>query len=393
MSRNFPNWLQAYTDYTNYLEAPTSFHYFSGISAISGALHRKVWFDQGFFKWYPNFYIIFVARPGIASKSTSIDAAISILRDVPGIHIGPSSLTWQALVQHMGNVTEQVDIDGDLHTMSSLSFAASELGVFLDFRNREMVDVLVDLWDGKTGSWEKLTKMSGMETVVNPWIAFIAGTTPSWLGANVSESIMSGGLSSRCIFVYGERKRHLTAYLKKSVSKDFVDTRQKLLTDLETISLIKGEYTLTREAELWGEQWYEQLWNNTPAHLHGHRFEGYVSRKQTHLHKLAITLSAAQKDERIITIDNLQEADTLLTGVEADMIEALRAVGRIPASQLLENLVAWIKQKGTVNYAECYRFLTPYATHQDCESILRMASDAGFVKIVQVGNVVNLSAI
>ena len=83
--RQYDNWIRAYLEYTKYLEAPDSFHFWAGVSAIAGALRGKVFFDMGYFKWKPNFFIIYVAPPGIVAKSTSMGVAMPILRKVPDI--------------------------------------------------------------------------------------------------------------------------------------------------------------------------------------------------------------------------------------------------------------------------------------------------------------------
>ena len=69
--RNHADWLTAFMDYASYGEAPRHMYFWTGVSAIAGALRRKVWIDQAYFKWYPNFYIVLVAPPGIVSKSTT----------------------------------------------------------------------------------------------------------------------------------------------------------------------------------------------------------------------------------------------------------------------------------------------------------------------------------
>ena len=67
-------------------------------------------------------------------------------------HLRPQ---WQAL-KYSGWALAQKNLRSTDHTaMSCLSFAVSELGALIDFRNRELIDVMVDLWDGRTGAWEK----------------------------------------------------------------------------------------------------------------------------------------------------------------------------------------------------------------------------------------------
>ena len=386
MSRSCEHWIKSYLEYTSASEAPTTFHFFSAVFAIAGALRRRVWFDQGLFKWYPNFYIIFVARPGIATKSTSLGQAEQLLRDVPGINFGPSSSTWQALVQRVGASAEEFEIDGAMHAMSCLSFAVSELGALIDFRNRELIDVMVDLWDGRTGAWEKASKMHGIETIVNPWINMIAGVTPSWLSANVPETAVGGGFTSRCIFVYGKEKRHLSAYPRRRMHAGQERLRAELVADLEEISQMAGEFTLTAEAEAYGEEWYRKLWTEAPEHLQGERFEGYRARKQTHLHKLCMVLSAAQRSNRLITLEDFKQGDTLLTAVENDMIVSLDRVGRAKCSLDLEQFMEYINRRKEVRYADAVAFLSNYGTFQEIKAIIETALQAGQITQTQRGS-------
>ena len=384
--RNCENWLQSYMDLTEASEAPTTFHFFAAVFAIAGALRRRVWFDQGLFKWFPNFYIIFVARPGIATKSTALGQAENLLREVPGIKFGPASTTWQALIQLVANSGEEHEINGKPMLMSCLSFAASELGNLIDFRNRDLIDAMVDLWDGKTGAWEKASKMYGIETINNPWINLIAGVTPSWLSANVPETAVGGGFTSRCIFVYGNEKRHLSAYPRRRMNEGHGKLRQKLLADLEIISQMQGEFVLTPEAEDYGVHWYEQLWRNPPEHLQGERMEGWRARKQTHLHKLCMILSAAERGDRVITLQHFQMIEQILGAVENDTLLALDRVGRAKVSLTMDQFREYIARKKSVKYSDAYAFLSNYGTFLEIKGIIETAVQAGYVMQVQKGS-------
>lgn len=97
-TRYFDNWLPAYVNYAAVTEAPRRMHFWAGVSAIAGCLRRRAWLDQKRFSWFPSFYVIFVAPPGVVSKSTTIDIAMDLLNKVPGVKFGPNAITWQALV-------------------------------------------------------------------------------------------------------------------------------------------------------------------------------------------------------------------------------------------------------------------------------------------------------
>jgi hypothetical protein len=59
--RQLSDWLRAYCDYASYGEAPMKMHFWSGVVAVAGALRRRVWIDQVYFKWHTNMYVVLVA--------------------------------------------------------------------------------------------------------------------------------------------------------------------------------------------------------------------------------------------------------------------------------------------------------------------------------------------
>ena len=139
--RNFPDWLAAYVEYASFSEAPKRMHFFSGVSAIAGALRRRVWIDMAYFRWTPCFYIIMVAPPGIVSKSTTVGIAMNILRRVPGIKFGPDVVTWPALVGAFAEASEAFEYNGEFHTQCSLTLESSEFGNLVNPSDREMIPI------------------------------------------------------------------------------------------------------------------------------------------------------------------------------------------------------------------------------------------------------------
>jgi len=127
MPRNFDNWLREYQIYTQHSEAPDLFHFWVGVSTIAGALRRRVWIDQRYFQWTPNFYIVFVAPAGIATKSTSIRIGLKLLEEIEGIKFGPQSLTWQALTKALKDAEMGVPYEDGFIPMSCITCAVSEL--------------------------------------------------------------------------------------------------------------------------------------------------------------------------------------------------------------------------------------------------------------------------
>lgn len=368
-------------EYSAFSEAPDQFHFWTGVSVIAGALRRQVWIDMGYFQWTPNFYIVFVAPPGIVSKSTTANIGMNLLRKVPGISFGPDAVTWQSLVQSLASSTEQVLIGELYHAMSAITIVSSEFGTFLNPNDREMVDVLVSLWDGQIGTWQKATKTQGSDSIENPWINIIACTTPAWIAGNFPEYMIGGGFTSRTVFVYAERKRRLIAYPGNHLPPGHEQRAEKLIHDLEHISTnLKGEYKLSSEARAWGEAWYERHYNSgIPPHLTGERFGGYLARKQTHIHKLAMVLAAASGDTLIIQPEHLESAEKITTANEYDMPKIFANIGKTDMTRAISELIAHVRSLQSVPASQLYQHFHERMTYQEYEIVAQSALKSGYV--------------
>lgn len=368
MARNYENWIQGYVEYTSHLEAPTAFHVWTAIGTIAGALRGKVHIDMGYFRWKPNFFIIFVAPPGVVSKSTTAGVGMGLLRLIEGVDFGPESITWQALTEAFAEAEKPIPELGT--SSSSLTVVASELGTFLDPKNRELVDVLNDLWDGRSASWKRRTKGEGITEIKNPWLNLMGCTTPSWVQENFPQYAIGGGFTSRTVFVYAEQKRKFSAYPKKEMDAEgefYNIARTKLVTDLRDISKITGEYRLTPEALAWGESWYEQHWTQESPDVDREVHGGYIARKQTHLHKTAMVLAAARHSERNISADNLVEAERIVTALEKDfrkVFSAMSANKDVHAQQVVLNALTRVKR---MDKRSLYRAIMTFMSWQQFE--------------------------
>ena len=386
--RHYKDWLSAFCDYASFGEAPRRMYFWVGVSAVAGALRRRVWIDQAYFRWYPNFYIILVAPPGIVSKSTTASISMDLLRQVPGINFGPDVVTWQALVGAFAQSKEEFKFGDKYFPMSAMTLESGEFGNLLNPQDREMVDLLVTLWDGKQGAFTKVTKMAGNDVIENPWINMIACTTPAWIAGNFPEYMIGGGFTSRCIFVYAEEKAKFVAYPGLAVPKNIADVRRALVQDLEQIAeTFVGPFVLSPAAVSWGTAWYEQHYKQRPEGLDDDRFGGYIARKQTHIHKLAMVLSASDSDKQVITDEHLSTANIMVTELEADMPKVFSRIGRTEQSVQAERFISYVRRRKVVSYEDAYRFIhAHFPDVKDFEGIVSGAVRAGFIKVEQRGD-------
>jgi len=377
VNRHHPDWLTAYVSYASVTEAPKRMHFWAGVGAIAGVLRRRVWIDMKRFQWTPSFYIIYVGPPGIVAKSTTIDIAADILRQVPGVKFGPNAITWQALVTAFAAASESFEYNAEFHPMSPLTLVASELGSLLNLQDKDMVNLLIELWDGKK-KYEKITKMSGNDTIEAPWINLQAGTTPHWVADNMPQAMIGGGLSSRCIFVYGDTKSKYVAYVDEMIGEGDEELREQLLQDLERIAMLCGPFVIDKRARTWGRDWYERFWKDAASRMDDQMLEGYAARKQTHLHKTAMVLSASRSNTLIITEEDLQLANVMLEDVETDMHRVFSRIGRTEDSMQAERFIEFVRRKGSIPYADAYKMIHIYfPDFRDFEGILAGAINSG----------------
>lgn len=389
--RYHSDWIAAYLDYTRHSEAPTDFHYWTAIACIAGAIRRKAYIDMAYFRWFPNFYVLFVAPPGIVSKSTTADIGMSLLRRVPGIHFGPSAVTWQSFVTSLSHSREDFPgPDGSFTPMCAVTMVASELGTLFQPGDTAIVNLLTELWDCRDDPFKKQTKKDGDEIVENPWINLVGCTTPSWIAENFGSYFVEGGFASRVLFVYAEHKRQLVAYPGQRLDGFKALGSDRLTHDLEQISALSGAFVLTPDAFEWGEEWYARHHaSDNPLRLDP-RFGGYFARKQAHLHKTAMVLSLARGDSLIISKEDLQAANTALTALEPNMMAVFGKMNNDKAAEQMALVLTEVRRAGTVSRQDLYRDLMcsmGYGAFQECINGLQAT---GLVELEQRGSLIHL---
>jgi hypothetical protein len=332
MPRQVSDWLNAYMDYSEQSESPDNFHWWCGISTIASCLQRRTWFDMGFFRVYPNMYIVLVGPPG-SRKNAAINISVGLLNKLENITICADVTTKEALVKDIERSAKQEEIDGKIYTHSSITIISKELSTFLGTNNIELLSWLTDLFDSHD-RWEYKTKNSGTNTIFGLWVNLLGGSTPTWLVGSVPLNAIGGGFTSRIVFVVeaGPRKRNaIPTFTEKEIK-----LRDALISDLNDITQLKGAMKPNPEAREWFINWYE---HSQVSPLHDDpRFGGYFERKHIHLLKAAMICCASESDSMIITRQHMERALFMLDAVEPSMVNAFGASGRSDNAIDIEDL-------------------------------------------------------
>lgn len=379
--RHHRDWLQAFVDFASFGEAPLKNLFWTGVSTVAGALRRRVWIDQKYFQWIPNFYVIMVAPPGIVSKSTTANIGINLLREIEGINFGPDVITWQQLITSL-SAAGSGEIDpktGEIFPMAAITYCSDELGNLLNPNDRDLIDALVNLWDGKRGVFRKETKTSGKDQVENPFVNIIGCTTPSWISGTFPEYLIGGGFTSRCVFIYADEKRQLVPLVDEAVPKEFNDMRKALIEDLRVISQLFGEFKITQAARDWNKVWYKAHWERPVAELNTDQFAGYLARKQTHMFKLSMVLSASEGDSLAVDVRHLEAAHAMATSIEADMPKVFSKIGQTDITRGSTTIIELVHSQPGIKQTDLYKHLFRSLSYKDFTEALNGAINSHVV--------------
>ncbi len=338
-SRNIPDWLDGFMELTENSEPPILFRKWTGISAIASALQRKVSLDLGLsLTIYPNLYIVLVG-PSATGKGTVMKFASDILEQVTAIKLSAQATSYQALIRRMMTVNlTGIDINTGAHQFhSSMTIFSAEFTVFLGYHNREMIAALCDWYDCHN-RWVYETVARKKEEVIGVWVNILAGTTPDLLQSSLPVDSIGGGLTSRIIFVFEEKKNKLV--IKPTMTQREIELQQMLVYDLENIAMLSGKMVYTEDFMTIYSDWCYQEDKKPP--FYDRKFDGYLGRRRSHLLTLSMVCSASRSNKMIVTADDLHRAIKLLREVENKMGRVFKGMGRSDISGLINDAIIYL---------------------------------------------------
>jgi len=348
--RRLNNWIESYLEYTYDTEPPKRFHKWAALSAISAALRKKVWFKFGRLRIHPNLFVVFVSEPGVSRKTQAISYAEEILSEVSVIVTSADAITPQAMLEDLELAkTEEMTANGTVLTHNSLSIISGEFESFLGQKrdNTKMLVLLTDLYDCKIRPYRYRTKGAGSNVIDSPFLSLLAGTTPESLASALPSTAIGGGLTSRILFVWAEKKEKKVDVPESS--PEIKELKKHLIYDLTTIARIMGAYTYSPESREWWRTWY-----NNYEELDSNRickdpvFRGWYSRKPTLTLKLAVLLSAAKTNSLTVKVAEFEEALATIEDNEKGMQKAFAAVGRSEITPDVALVLQIIQRQGTI---------------------------------------------
>jgi len=378
----FPNtgWLGEYMDYTASHEAPDLFHFWVGVSVICGAVRRNVYFEQGYYRVFPNIYSILVAPPGVCKKSTAANIGVDILQELPNLNIIREKATPESLVKAMmdGMAAQPVSSDGLVMEASASAFIfAPELAVFLgrETYNEGLIGILTTLFDCHN-RWESMTVGRGRSLLHNIHLCMLGATTPDLMSRVIPQSAFGGGFLSRIIFAVKNKTPRCVPFPKL---RDQL-LRERLVAELVRISEVRGQIVQSKEAEEWAISWYmkhhKRMQTQDDLSL-----SGYLERKQDHMIKLCIVLLLSSGQELILTPELYSQALSILNYTEKTMGNAFTSIQTTDVGKDHDRILKLLENNsGRMEHSRLLRKLYGYMDANGFRKSISTLKEAGFIE-------------
>lgn len=382
--RNVPDWIEGYLAYTEDSEPPKLFKEWCAVSVIAAALQRKCRLEWGTTVFYPNLYIVLTAPAGKARKGTAMAPARKFI-DRIGIPLAAEAVTREALIRTLKESESVVSTENGIIVHSSLTVFSPELTVFLGYNNTQLMSDLTD-WFDCSEKWVYRTKTAGTDDISGVFINMLGATTPDLIRSTLPLDAIGGGLTSRMIFVFEEKKGKIVPF--PFVSEETRKLETKLYYDIECINMLQGQFKFTKEfLSRWGDWYTAQEGKNPFGANYNKAFDGYIERRPTQVLKLSMVMNASRTDEMVLDEPDLARAIDLLERTEKKMPRAFGGIGMSQNAQLtyaISELIA--RSPNGVTISDIMRAHTFNGTTSDISDALDILVQSKMIRIDQTNN-------
>ena len=414
MSRNYTDFIQASADAIKGSPIPKPFAQWSALSAVAGAMGRRVWYPMANYDIRSNNFIVLIAPPG-RNKSVSLILPFTKvfsklttpigtteddqnfnsgldqygLRNYP-LYVVQDRITPEKLAVDMTKIT-RLDLRLSSPVMdefydSSVTLVTSEFGTFMGRHERYLQMFMTDMWDSKA-EYSHKTKTSGEYLIKGPCLNWLACATPEQFVDNLPEDARSQGLLSRILPIYYDGDRIPQSLIQERVSDNTVDN---LRDDLADIAKMYGPMTFDKDAFKIVD---EDIKAGIPPEPTDNHLSEYVQRRVSHFIKIAIAVSASRRSTRKIMLEDWEFTKELMFAAEKQMPKALEGFGMGRTGRIAHDMVTWLN--GTLfNNGRSHMLMKLFKRELlrkvpnpgELEQTIRAMEDSGYIKVE--GNVV-----
>ena len=355
-NRMLPDWIESFLEYTDQKGSPRVFRKWAAITAVGGALERRVLMENDLGEVYPNLYVMLVAPPGVG-KSQAIDPVRELWRSVnPGdpnraLKVSGDDMTKAGLLDEFENSPKKFAQRSPerMDEYRSILIAAGEFSTLLSQMDQGFMASLTKLWDGPPEFKESKRSRGKTEIIVGPVVTLLAGAQPGTLVATLPPTAWDQGFMARFILIYSEvmpdvRRIASKSIVDKNAERHMAHLRDGLSADMTRLTELAGVMEFTPEAEVLIEEHNLAGIRPIPSHT---KLQHYNRRRRQILLKLCLISSASYGNSLRMTVRDIQRAVQWMHEAESTMPDVFAAMVGRSDSDLLDELHTFAYQLHT----------------------------------------------
>lgn len=346
--------------------------------------------------------MILIGRPGIG-KSEAINNIRPIVKatgvkDVfkPSTELLPYDVTKGAMLDRLAQYgrfgpdpyAETLD-KAEKVKYHSAFLAVSELGNLVREKDNALLNSLHDLYDCLAVVEEERRYLKNTPiAIVNPSIALLGGTTPSYLSETFPPQAWNQGFMARVIMIYSADMIEPDLFTEQEID---IALAQELVQDLRQVGRLSGKMIFTEDAKKSIVAWQKSGRQPQPEHQ---RLEHYNTRRMRHALKLSMIAAIDKGNALVIDVDDFQTALGWMIEAEKMMPQVfLELVGRSDG-QVINEL--WFHVKGLwdsplhgkrpITKALIVDFLRHRVSSWQIDQVIKTACEAELLILVPMGD-------
>jgi hypothetical protein len=331
------DFITAFMAETETIRSTPEFRLWSAITAISGALERKVWsYVRG--PLYPNLFTVLVGLPG-SGKTQAIEPVRELWHRIKGLNVTPDNVTTAALVMALSRCMRTVESNGKLQIFTFASAASTEFGQFFPTYDKGFLSVLNGLFDcPMLYVEERITR--GKVELTKPGITILSGTQPDYIGSFLPEEAWGMGFASRLTMIYSPVTLDRGDLFIGRNGKDWL---ADLASELNSIFHLTGQFSWDPNAITFANDWNRK--GMPPVPDDHTRLQHYITRRDMLFVKLCMISSASRGRDLTVTLMDTSRAQTWMLNAEAQMPNIFRAMRQKSDAQLISDLHIYLYQE------------------------------------------------
>lgn len=306
------NWIDDLVNECKHVETPIAWLWFSFLTCISAAAGNNYHLRslKGDLLYKPNLYVILLGESGLG-KGFGINRAKNLVRkaDVTRVIAGRSSI--QAIVKEGATAKSR---EGKEPIKDSRMYIINgELSTAI-IADPDSLTILTDLYDGNYNpEWTNLLKGDGAETLKEPYVTALFGSSPSHFYDSIPQVNIEGGYIGRNLIIYEEKRSQdvdllddetLSHALKTEGDRFDNELVPKYVPHLQKIAKLTGQLKPTEEARGFFNTWRREWRKSQPPDK-----TGFLNRVPDHSLKIAMCLALSEYDfDGYITEDHFRIA-------------------------------------------------------------------------------------